>query len=66
MVNLELTKVIILSGNGCDRIIFDIDRPSPVYPYKGNCTCRIDVAAEQGQTWFETNFPATDYELIKI
>lgn len=63
---MKVTKITIISSSGPDHLILHTNLPEGCFPYHGNATARIEVAADKGVQYIKDNFPDIDYELIKI
>lgn len=62
---LTVTEITIIQGHGADEIFLTTTLPCGTWPFKGNATVRMEVAASQGEMYVKHHF-GLEPKIIRI
>lgn len=60
-----LHATLIQSLYGPDTIILELNIPNGTFPFNGNATVKLEVAAGDGFRYLQTHFKGTRYERLE-
>ncbi len=63
---IPITKILILTGRGADKLFFDTDLPPSFYPYQQPPSLTMEVAADLGERYASNNFPGVPVTVQRI
>jgi len=63
-LTFEITEILVLTGDGPDKIIVKTTLPEPCWPYEGGMFFNIKAAAGTGEDYVKSNF-GVEPEVIK-
>ncbi len=63
---MKVLKITILTGKGPDILLLKLDIPNGMWPYDGQSSAKIEVAAQKGEDFVKEHFKDIPYEIIKM
>lgn len=54
---MKITRIIIITGEGSDRVSLETDLPEATYPYKESLFLSFHAAADSGEKYCKKHFP---------
>lgn len=64
MDRIEITRIDLLKHRGPDRLLLHTRLPEGCYPFVGEATLSLEVAAGTGEEYAARNFPNTPLVLL--
>ena len=65
-MTIEITRIVVLVGHGCDKIMMETMLPCGTWPYKGCESVIINVATNTGEDYVKKHFPGVEIDKILI
>ena len=64
-MQLNITKITIIKGDGSHYIYLTTDLPSAVWPFRGNADMILHCAYGTAEEYCKKNFPGVPVEIIE-
>lgn len=65
-IKLNVSRIVVLSGNGPDKVILHTDLPDGCWPYTGKATMELQTAADGGADYVREHFKRDPDEIISV
>lgn len=65
-VQIEIKSATIIRGTGPDYISLETTLPQSMWPYKGEASVRLEVAAGGAEEYIAEHLPGLNYTVVDI
>ena len=65
-MKMNITKIIIIYGQGADTLLFQTDLPESTWPYTGFFGFKAEAAAGTGLSYVQEHFPGVETTVVDV